>query len=298
MARWPKNNALPLPPANPMQIIQNPQATIAQQVQPVQQAVDKIGSTLGSFYKQKKKPQQEQQARPYQGSFLQEGAPQQPSLDDLTQKYRDIREQGMTAGEALGKKYFGGGLDMQPMVADLMKSYQGQAQQGLSAPQFQAMRQRAAGGLEQQLSEGMRNLQAQQGASGVRGAAAMAQKQNLLQSGQQSRGGLETDLAVQDIGVRERGMAGLQNILAGERMGQLGATMGMGGLYAQDMAAAQQGMLSQQQMEQAQKDLAAAEAKRAPTSYMDKITKGWGQTWDKLGWGKFQGSPLDMRWER
>jgi len=204
---------------------------------------------------------------------IQKPQPAQAELErSLIESYRKDREAGMKAGTALGNQYFGGGRDLQGMAGGLLDQYQAGATNGLSDPAFSAMRNQALGGIQQQTSQGLNDLNVQQGASGVRGAAAQAGKMRVLDAGTQARGNLETNLAVQDIGFRERSMASLGDMLNGERAGQLGAVMGMGNMYAQDRVNAGQSILGDKLMAQSQADLDAAN-QPIPDSYMEKVMK-------------------------
>ena len=211
---------------------------------------------------------------------IQKPQPTQQQLEQsLIDSYRKDRTDGMAAGTVMGEKYFGGGRDaagLQKMTGGLLDQYQAGAQNGLSDPAFSAMRNQALGGIQQQTSQGMYDLNAQQGASGVRGAAAQAGKMRVLDAGTQARGNLETNLAVQDIGFRERSMASLGDMLNGERAGQLGAVMGMGNMYAQDRVNAGQSILGDKLMAQSEADLGAAN-QPIPDTYLEGVMKKAGK---------------------
>lgn len=278
----------------------NPVKAVTQAVTaPVQAATNvlpaPVKKKVESVVQPKRKPNpQPQQAQP-QMPMLTGGGPSSGSdqfnVDALVDRYKTARETGMADGFTFGSKYFGGGKtpeELNKITGSLLGMYQDQATKGINSPAFQAMRNTALQGINQQGMMAMRDLQAQQGASGMRGAAAMAQKQNMLQSQQQQRGQLENQLLLQDMAARERGQANLQQLVGGQQAGLMGAELGFGGLAAQDLSSAQQQILAQKYLGQGDIDVAAAE-RPVQETYPQQVMSHWGDVWDKLGFLKFQG---------
>lgn len=279
----------------------NPVKAVTQVVTaPVQSAVNvlptPVKKKVESVVQPKRKPNpQPQQAQPQMpmltGDSPSAGSSDQFNVDSLVDKYKTAREGGMAKGLEFGQQYFGGGKtpeELNKITGSLLGMYQDQATKGINSPAFQAMRNTALQGINQQGMMAMRDLQAQQGASGMRGAAAMAQKQNMLQSQQQQRGQLENQLLLQDMAARERGQANLQQLVGGQQAGLMGAQLGFGGLAAQDLSSAQQQILAQKYLGQGDIDVAAAE-RPVQETYPQQVMSHWGDVWDKLGWLKFQG---------
>ena len=152
---------------------------------------------------------------------------------DLESQIRKRRDADLQAGRERGQELFGGGLDLQGLTRERLQGLQQQASGGMAAPQFANIRGTALGGIQGALGSNLQQLQAQQGASGVRGAAAQAGVQRAQQQANIARRGLLSDLAVQDIGLRERGLRGLGEAVNRERFGQLGTEFGFAGLGAQ-----------------------------------------------------------------
>lgn len=154
----------------------------------------------------------------------------------------------MGLGRKRGQELFGDGSLQMPgqMLTDrdrMFASLRSQMQ-GLTAPEFEAMRGRAAQGVESQTASNLRRLRNEQGLGGVTGAARTAGAQNIMAQGGQQRRELERDLLMKDVDVRRQGtqaMGGALGTFGGmemdrirrEKMGQLGTEMGYAGLGSQ-----------------------------------------------------------------
>lgn len=175
----------------------------------------------------------------------------QSGIAALEEQYRKKMMQDLAMGRERGRELFGGGMDLSAMTGSHLQGLQAQATGGLSAPHLASVRSAAAAGLAQQQANRMRELRMAQGASGVRGAAGVAQMLRGSQMGDIARRNLESDLAARDIGVRQAGMQALGQALNRERLGQLSTEFGYAGLGAQNRGMAAETYYADQLRQQA-----------------------------------------------
>lgn len=194
-----------------------------------------------------------------------------PTIPVISQREKNLQtlaqqnlQKGFLQGRKRGEELFGGGQNLQSLVGQNLQRLQAQATQGIAAPQFSRIRGAAEAGLASQQANALRQLRIQQGASGVRGAAAQAGALRAQQQGDIARRALESDLAKSSIALQQSGQQQLGRALNRERLGQLAAEFGTAGLQSQVFRGAQQQFLQEQALKAAIENRAAAEGEPAP----------------------------------
>lgn len=104
-------------------------------------------------------------------------------------------------------------------------------------------RARGMTGINSTLATNLRQLKGMQGASGLRGGAAIGQALPALTGATQARAGLERDLQLGEMDRRAAAMKDLETTMTGERAGALGTTFGLAGLGSQNRYGALQYLL-------------------------------------------------------
>lgn len=168
----------------------------------------------------------------------------------------DIRE-----GEALADKYFN-----TPQNADIMSRYKAMAN-GLTDPEYNTLHGRANNEINQSMQTGLRALTGQQAASGLRGGAAGAQALSFLGNINNQRTKLASDLAAQDIALKRQGLNDYSSYYTGDRAGRVGTVFGNAGLGAADRASANQLVLGQDFLANANRGLGDAQSQRVPGAF-------------------------------
>jgi hypothetical protein len=157
------------------------------------------------------------------------------------------RDADIDAGEKLGKKYFD-----TPEMQEILRRRMAFAN-GLTDPEFAAVRQRGDDEINTAMQTGLRALRSNQAASGIRGGAAGAQALNLLANINSQRQKMANELAIQDIAMRRQGLNDYEGSYTGQRANILGTAMGNAGLGSADRTSAQQYLLGQRFLDQAEK---------------------------------------------
>lgn len=178
----------------------------------------------------------------------------------LMDQARADREKDLAGGRARGEELFKtGSLDSQDLK-DVTEQRRQQAQ-GFTTEEQNAMRDQNLGNLNAAFQGQQRSLRAQQGASGVRGALALAQQQKVMQGQQGQLAQQERDLFLENINQKRQGLSALeqtartnQDIAMREKQGQITTELGYGSL-----GSAERGAVSQRLVGEAQ----AAAAKKA-----------------------------------
>lgn len=145
------------------------------------------------------------------------------------------------------------------------------------------LRSQGVSGINSQLATGLRSLKGLQGASGIRGGAAIGQALPHLAKANLARSTLEGDIALGEMRRRDEALRDYESTLTGERAGQLGTMFGFAGLGAGDRSSAMQHILGSDFLRSAQGALAGA---MGGGPGRDPGIGGFMPGWDRLpNWG-------------
>lgn len=201
--------------------------------------------------------------------------PKPPSkIDKINKDSADARNKDWEQG----KKMFGGlfGSD-NPEFAKVMEQMRGIASG--NDGYANKLRQSGVSGINNQMSSGLRQLRGLQATSGVRGGAALGQAIPLVNSANQARAGLESDINIADMSRRQNAIGSLYGMMSNERAGETALPLGWAGLGSQDRFG-NMGYLATM----GQQDLARQQLANAMNSQPGKTTNGWtdfkNQYWD------------------
>ena len=136
----------------------------------------------------------------------------------------DIARDVKRGQEVLGSDFAAGSLGRLETgrSADVSSVVEGRraALGGFSSEESQALRERAGQGIDRGTQTAVRQLRAQQGASGVRGASAAAQVGRQLSAGQSAKAQAERDLLIQSVGQRGKALSAFEGSVAGAEQGE------------------------------------------------------------------------------
>lgn len=152
--------------------------------------------------------------------------------DEVRRGLQQTFDTGRMHGAQRGRELFGGGQNLHNITGQVIQGQQAMAN-GIQDPAFAALRARMNQGIQARLGQNLSSLQSAQAGSGVTGPAAVAQQQRAMQQAQMAQGVAARDLAIQDVAMRERGLQSLSNTLNRERLGQMNAELGFGGMASQ-----------------------------------------------------------------
>jgi len=157
--------------------------------------------------------------------------PAYPGLPDYMQPYG--------AGEEYGRKKYGEvGLDygaFAPAMEQILQGYQSRLQ-GFNAPELAAQRRSATDRIMSQYLTGARNLRAQQGGSGISGAAAAAGQMQLMDQAGRAQAGFERDLLAKQADMQRQALGDYSNFMGGERATAMGVPLGYASIFGNEDA--------------------------------------------------------------
>jgi hypothetical protein len=133
--------------------------------------------------------------------------------------------QNMGYGEELWNKYGQGADQIKPAINDIMTRYQSRLA-GYDSPQLAAQRAEQSQMINSQMLAGQRQLRAQQAAQGVRGAAALAGQQNLVDQAINARAQGENALLARQFDVQRGALQDYDKAVTSERFGALSTAGG------------------------------------------------------------------------
>ena len=179
--------------------------------------------------------------------------------DDLAQRLSAGLWDDISKGQGWASQYFG---RQDPDMARLIAARE-KAAYGNDTKQMDQERAIGLRGINSSLATGLRQLKGLQGATGLRGGAAIGQALPQLTQANLARGDLESKLAVANMQRREQALKDLESTLTGERAGRLGSTLGIAGLGSQNRYGTLEYLTADKNLQAALAEKAAAAAAAA-----------------------------------
>jgi hypothetical protein len=189
-------------------------------------------------------------------------------LEDYEMNARTSRDADFSRGMEWAGKYFGEGNADMKAVMERRKALAF----GDNGIELNRRREGANIELDRAMATGLRQLQGRLPSLGVRGGAAGAMAAPLVARRMEQARGLESDLAGQDATMQRAALADYEGTLTNERAGKLGMGAGFMSIGAGDRSNAQQYVMGQDYLKQAQEQ---ADADRVAAERANRRAKPW-----------------------